>query len=69
MLKLVAIAFMIYPLSMCQTLSQVPTPTSATNSGVCAEVKIVQVSRTDTLETINAVRKNNEALRRLCPNG
>lgn len=60
------IGLLILPLISCATLSPAPTPTSATREAVCAEVKIVKLSRTDTLETINAVRKNNAALRALC---
>lgn len=43
------------------------TPTLETKVAVCDAVKVVQVSHSDTLQTINAVRANNAALRELCP--
>lgn len=43
------------------------TLTLGTNAGVCTAVKVIQVSHEDTLDTINAVRANNAAIRKLCP--
>lgn len=54
-------------LPSCQHITPQMTPTLETKTAVCAAVKIVQVSHSDTLDTINAVRSNNAALRTLCP--
>lgn len=73
--KLLAMLLLTSPLTTCATLRPVPTPILATNTGLCANVTVVVMPRQELLPIINdpkvlamvnAIRKNNAALRATC---
>lgn len=60
-----AMLLCLYVLTGCASMGH-PIPTSGT-SPACLAIKIVRFSKDDTADTKDQVRRNNSALRSMCP--